>query len=187
MSWGFFRSSMYGQSAFCCWTRCRNKVRVVRTNQVVYLKRCEFSHGFSRAESWSHGNLCPKAYQHMLPTNTHIWRLVIFWLGNALSCVSFQELCTAQCLYICCMFERRTSHPNFHQHSHNKGPTLPKASQKPYTLPETNSEFKPLKMDGWKTCLYWDAIVIAIITTKMHRQETPPRSTVIWDFRFEDS
>ena len=34
------------------------------------------------------------------PTNI-FWRLVIFWLGNVLSCVSFQELCTAQCLYFC--------------------------------------------------------------------------------------
>jgi len=78
---GFFVAQCMGNPSFVLYhgsrQRCRNKVRVLRTNQ-VYLKRCEFSQGSSRAESWSHGNLCPKAYQHMLPTNTHIWRVVIF-------------------------------------------------------------------------------------------------------------
>ena len=192
-------------------------------NDVNFLK------GFSRAQSWRHGNLCPKVYQHMLPTNTHIWACSDFltwqciklrFLSGTLyrpvpvflvSCLAFLFLFTGHHL-------KRTSHPNFSSTFPQQGTdppnlsakcwyfleiwTVPKASQKPYILPE-NWQFKPWKwmvgrrffsvwdtayfqrqavgfrecifvqcpitLAKWKTYLYWDAIVIAIITTKMHR------------------
>ena len=195
-----------------------------------------FSRVFPGLSLGDMGTFVPK-YTSICCQPTHIFgRVVIFWLGNVLSCVSFQELCTAQCLYFWfhvwrfCFYLRahhlkRTSHPNFSSTFPQQGTdppnlsakywyfleiwTVPKASQKPYILPE-NWQFKPWKwmvgrrffsvwdtayfqrqavgfrecifvqcpitLATWKTCLYWDAIVIAIITTKMHRQETPPRS-----------